>query len=49
MNLTVVVGNPKPESRTLGVALAAAEAAVAAISKPFKPAALVDVVRGLVA
>ncbi|HKD88914.1 MAG TPA: NAD(P)H-dependent oxidoreductase [Streptosporangiaceae bacterium] len=26
MNFTVVVGNPKPESRTLGVALAAAEA-----------------------
>ena len=38
MNFTVVVGNPKPESRTLGVALAAAEALADSLSLPAGPA-----------
>lgn len=37
MNFTVVVGNPKPESRTLGVALAAAEALADSLSLPAGP------------
>lgn len=38
MNFTVVVGNPKPESRTLGVALAAAEALADGMNLPAGPA-----------
>jgi FMN reductase len=38
VNFTVVVGNPKPESRTLGVALAAAEALADSLSLPAGPA-----------
>ncbi len=38
MNFVVVVGNPKPESRTLGVALAAAEALVDSLDLPAGPA-----------
>jgi FMN reductase len=38
VNFTVVVGNPKPESRTLGVALAAAEALADSLSLPAAPA-----------
>ena len=38
MNFVVVVGNPKPESRTLGVALAAAETVADSLSLPAGPA-----------
>jgi len=38
VNFTVVVGNPKPESRTLGVALAAAEALADGLGLPAGPA-----------
>jgi FMN reductase len=38
VNFTVVVGNPKPESRTLGVALAAAEALADSMNLPAGPA-----------
>jgi FMN reductase len=38
VNFVVVVGNPKPESRTLGVALAAAEALADRLSLPAGPA-----------
>ena len=38
MNFTVVAGNPQPESRTLGVALAAAEALADCLSLPAGPA-----------
>jgi FMN reductase len=41
VNFVVVVGNPKPESRTLGVALAAAEALAEGLILPAGPA-LVD-------
>ena len=40
MNFTVVVGNPRPESRTLGVALAAAEALAESLSLPAGPAVI---------
>jgi FMN reductase len=40
VNFTVVVGNPKPESRTLGVALAAAEALVESLGMPAGPAVI---------
>jgi FMN reductase len=38
VNFAVVVGDPKPESRTLGVALAAAEALADSLSLPAGPA-----------
>jgi FMN reductase len=38
VNFVVVVGNPKPESRTLGVALAAAEALADSLRVPTGPA-----------
>jgi FMN reductase len=38
VNFVVVVGNPKPESRTLGVALAAAEALADSLGLPAGPA-----------
>jgi FMN reductase len=37
VNFTVVVGNPRPESRTLGVALAAAEALAETLELPAGP------------
>jgi FMN reductase len=37
VNFTVVIGNPKPESRTLGVALAAAEALAESLGLPAGP------------
>jgi len=37
VNFIVVVGNPKPESRTLGVALAAAEALAESLGLPAGP------------
>ena len=40
MNFTVVVGNPRPESRTLGVALAAAEALAESLNLPAGPAVI---------
>lgn len=40
MSFIVVVGNPKPESRTLGVALAAAEALADSMDLPAGPAVI---------
>jgi len=37
VNFTVVVGNPRPESRTLGIALAAAEALAESLGLPAGP------------
>jgi len=40
VNFTVVVGNPRPESRTLGIALATAEALAESLSLPAGPAVI---------